>query len=243
MGPLTPQDVMSIATLDELRQIAPEQLDHDISEAEFRHILGLCDALWMHDGDPAKPHAKLTSGACSDGYVNCSQALRLPTVGAIMGRQATRALREVYGGPVDWVVGSAYASILFSYEVARQLGAEHGYTEKAVIDGQEAQTFKRFEIPEGAVVLDAEELMTTSTTAQRVLEGVNRDNPHQVEWGAPLLVLVHRSDVLEFDNRPVAYAYHLDIKTFLPADCPLCRQGSEPLPPKANWAELMGRAA
>jgi hypothetical protein len=46
--------------------------------------LDWADAVWMHDGDPEKPHAELTSDLCSNGFFDCMRVLCLPNVNEIL---------------------------------------------------------------------------------------------------------------------------------------------------------------
>lgn len=142
----------------------------------------------------------------------------------------------------DWVVGSAYAGITFSYDVARVLRADHAFAEK---DGNN-MTFKRWEIPEGAVVLQIEELITTLKTAKAVREAVQRDNPHKVEFLPFIGTIVYRPDDLSkeqsIDGKRVDIIALLERKIWsVPKEeCPLCKAGSKRLKPKENWKELTG---
>ena len=68
-------------------------------------------------------------------------------------------------------------------------------------------------------------------------------NPNPVNFVPFLPVLIHRPAPGEgdmVDDSQVIYAAHYDIWAADPADCPLCKQGSERLRPKgANWDRLV----
>lgn len=216
--------------------------DRKIEAEEIAHIFSLCDAFWMHSGDPAQPHAQLTSGLCSNGFVDCNRAFSWPNICDILATEACMQLAAAGGfirSSFDWVIGSAYAGITFSFAVAGQLGTRHGFAEKG--EGKE-QVWQRLIIQPGKVVLQCEELMTTALTTQAVRVGLEKGNPHPVTFAPVVLVGIHRSDVYEVDGRQVIYVAHYDIWTSKPEDCPLCAAGSKRLRPKTNWAELTGKA-
>jgi len=220
------------------------------SQESVTHILKVCDALWLHSGDPKAPHAELTSGKCSDGFVDTLRALRFPNLCDILAYHLARVIddkideldlasSEVGNPTIGWVVGSDHAGAVFSQNVARWVGAEHDFTEKGP-DG--TQVWKRFTIPENRNVLQVEELMTTAKTLNAVRAGIRKGNSNPVTFLPMVATLVHRSDVYEIEGAPVVYLVHYDIHVWEPSECPLCAGGSERIKPKANWARLTGRA-
>lgn len=224
--------------LAQLRQIDPQEF-WPMQPEEFDHIFKECDALWLHSGDPKDPHAELTAGDCSDGFVDTLRVLRFTNLCQIMAAQLAQKLRMTPGrSAVDWVVGSDHAGATFSYAVAAKLGAQHDFTEKGP---GKTQIWKRFVIGPDEVVLQVEELMTTTHTLQAVREGIRAGNPGPVRFFPLSLGLVHRSLVYEFEGGPILFFRHYDIRKWKPEDCPLCKAGSKRIRPKQNWAELTGR--
>ncbi|PIP27871.1 MAG: hypothetical protein COX29_04250 [Candidatus Moranbacteria bacterium CG23_combo_of_CG06-09_8_20_14_all_35_22] len=63
--------ILDCTTLLELIELTYHRLRTygTASEEELLHIFSLCDAYWYHDGDPKKPHAELTGGWCSNGFL------------------------------------------------------------------------------------------------------------------------------------------------------------------------------
>jgi orotate phosphoribosyltransferase len=155
-----------------------------------------------------------------------------------LASQLVRKLRKQYDGPVDWVIGSDHAGATLSFAVAAQLMAQHDFTEKG--EGK-TQVWKRLSIQSGEIVLQVEELITTTGTLQAVREGIRAGNPHPVSFAPLSLVLVHRSNIYEFEGTPIVYVEHYDINSWAPEECPLCAGGSERLRPKQNWAKLTGK--
>lgn len=229
---------MNLAALRRLKWITIWNERGFLSHLEIRHIFETCDALWLHDGDMRRPHAELTSGKCSDGFVDVLRVLRYTNLCQIMADQLVHRLHERGGGIVDWVIGSDHAGATLSFAVAAHLNAQHDFTEKG---SDKTQVWKRFVVQPGEVVLQVEELVTTTGTLQAVRNGIRAGNPHQVSFAPLSLCLVHRAPVYEFDGSPIVSLVHWDIQTWPPDECPLCAGGSPRVRPKQNWAQLTGR--
>lgn len=234
------------SSLADIRRLDPIDFrDHVITEAELRHVFELCDAFWLHSGDMQAPHVGLSFGKCSDGFVDVLRVLRFTNLCQIFGQQLVRKLEDDYDyygkhdGGIDWVVGSDHAGATISYSVASWLGAQHDFNAKGP---GKTQIWQRLEIQPGEVVLQVEELITTTGTLQAVREGIRAGNPTPVTFAPVVMTLVHRSNQYEFEGGPILYLAHFDIQTWEPAECPLCAAGSERISePKKNWARLTGK--
>ena len=126
---VTEDVLVGIPTLEELLRfggsIATMQLTQThgtLTQAGVTHTLELCEALWLHSGDPKMPHAELTSGKCSNGFVDVLRALRYTNVCDILAYHMVHALEdkidEIENGenantmmyrPLGWVIGSDHA--------------------------------------------------------------------------------------------------------------------------------------
>lgn len=243
MGNLPIMDIKNkCSTLKELRQIDPEGYSNcplpSMTEELVSHIFKVCEALWLHSGNPADPHAELTSGKCSDGFVDTLRVLRNTNLNAILSYELIAKFEEHYKDRVDWVIGSDHAGATLSYRVAEWMNAQHDFTEKGP---DKTQIWKRFTIEPDEVVLQVEELITTTGTLEAVRKGVRDGNPYKVQFAPAVMTLIHRSDIYEFEGNPILYLAHYDIKVWDPKDCPLCAAGSERIKPKQNWAKLTAK--
>lgn len=201
-------------------------------------ILGIyqkCNAVWFfdYDGDPKAPHVLLTGGDCSDGYINSALVTCIPgTLSFIAGELVPYLPRA------DWVVGSPYAAITFSYEIARQLGARHGHTEKDPNDPKRMR-WQRYVIPKDATVLQAEELITTFGTTLEVRRAIMEENPEPVRFLSLVGTVIYRPpDLAVPPPLQVSALIQREVKTWKRDECPLHAQGSPALRPKEHWAEL-----
>ncbi|HET7827384.1 MAG TPA: hypothetical protein VFK97_00780 [Candidatus Saccharimonadales bacterium] len=209
-----------------------------ISQEEFEHMLKLVGGFWLHSGDPAAPHAELTSGRCSNGFINTLLLLKFPFVCGLLADDMADRYRALRLPDPDWVIGSDHAAATFSYEVAKQLGAKHAFTDKREEGEEKFQDWKREIIGPGELVLQAEELVATNSTLGAVRKGIITGNPHPVQFADVSVCLVHRSSDEQFEGRSILYLFHYDIESWQPAECPLCKAGSERVRPKQNWAKL-----
>lgn len=220
--------------------------DEDISVETLLNWFDKCGAYWMHDGDPNNPHAELTSGKCSNGFIDCLRILKYVNLSEILANQMARKIRATVGDQrIDWVIASPMAGITFGHDVARALGASvFMFTEKDP-DQKGKMLWNRLTIPENATALQIEELTTTSKTLNAVREAVDSGNANPVNWVSYVGILVHRPPKLPvntYGSRRVIALIEKEIWAVDPDECPLCRDGSCRYPPKTNWDKLTGKA-
>ncbi|TSC75603.1 MAG: orotate phosphoribosyltransferase [Parcubacteria group bacterium Gr01-1014_31] len=97
--------------------------------------------LWRHDGNPARPHAELTSGRHSDAFFNCSRIIQDPALLAEVCRDI--AARADGQQRPERVFGTAYGSIPLALELATAFICRFGFTEREVGG---PLTLKRFDV-------------------------------------------------------------------------------------------------
>jgi orotate phosphoribosyltransferase len=228
--------------------------DHPLTSSEIQDCLIATDAVWIYDGELRKeaPHALLTSGKHSDGFVDVSCVIkRYPDFRLILAHTLLSRLHEVYeleGN--EYVVGADTSSTDLAFDVADLAGLIHLRMQK-VDDGKEK---KQIWHPENAIfsgyteILQVEELVTTATSALAVRLGIRQANPdHQVFYSPYLLTIVNRSDPSEpvdsVEESEVLSLVRLEIRNFEPDNCPYCTVGSVAIPPKKdnNWAIITCR--
>ena len=220
--------------------------DKVFSEQEIMGWFDVYDAIWVYDSSCKKaPHAELSSGKCSNGFFDCMRVLRNPKLCEILAFQLAQKLKEAGIDKVDWVIGSPYAAITFSHEVAKALGALAAFAEKDPGDPSgKSMVWRRMQIPKDAIVLQAEELITTSRTFKEVRRAVDQGNHEPVNWLSVVGALVHRPPKLPADYGEIGIVSLIEREVWAvdQKDCPLCKIGSPRYKPKANWAKLTGKA-
>ena len=195
-------------------------------------------AIWVHDGNPKRPHAMLTSGMCSDGFVNCTLITQRPALLKRILNDADGLTPHFpdakQGERVDWVIGSALGAVSFSYAVAERLGAHSGYTEK---DGEKMK-LARFEIMEGSWVLVVEDVISTGGSTLKTIEAIEEATGGQAHLNPYVVCLVNRSGKTHLGPHRIHALITPDIHTWKPEECPLCKKGSKAVRPKSHWKEL-----
>lgn len=191
-------------------------------------------ALWRHDGRPARPHALLTSGLHSDGFVNCTFVSQRPELVRRIVNEAGGLAPALPREKVDWVIGSAFGAITLAYAVAERLGARAGFTEK---EG-EGMKLARFALAPGAKVLAVEDTISTGGSTLKTIAALRQAGAAEGNILPEILCLVNRSGSNILSGRRIRALITLDIHTWPAAACPLCQAGSPAVRPKNNWKEL-----
>lgn len=192
-------------------------------------------AIWIHNGSPNQPHALLTSGLHSDGFVNCTLVTQHPT---ILQSAVSEGLKDQLSDiNAEWVIGSAFGAITLAYAIAYQIGARAGFTEK---DGEQMK-LSRFEIPLDGRVLVVEDTISTGGSTKKTIEGIKASGVEDSRILPYIVSLVNRSGKDELDGRKIRALLTLNIHAWTPAQCPLCKMGSQPVRPKGNWQALTKR--
>jgi orotate phosphoribosyltransferase len=164
-----------------------------------------------------KGHFKLTSGVHSDIYIQCAQVMQYPE---FMNNLCSELGKKFRGDDVDVIVGPAVGAIIMAHVMARVLGpwVRAIFTERE--NGK--MTLRRsFKIKKGEKVLVVEDVTTTGSSVKEVIDIVKERQGKVVGVGA----LIDRSGgKIDFGVNTQSLLT-LDIKTYLPEVCPLCKKG------------------
>ncbi len=175
-------------------------------------------------------HFLLSSGLHSGQYCQCAKLLRFPAAAA---EALKTVVEQVKGLPVTKVCGPAMGGVIVSYELARQLGVESIFTERK--DG-EMQLRRGFSVGPGDNILIAEDVITTGKSTMETVKVLE-------DMGATVIgaacIVDRRAEDCAF-KLPVYAALALDIKTYAPEVCPICREGKLPLE-KPGSRELLAK--
>lgn len=166
-------------------------------------------------------HFLLSSGRHSDTYFQCARILMYPELARELGGAiAARFPEETY----DVVVSPALGGVIIGHEVARALGRRFVFTERK--DG-EMQIRRGFALEKGERVLIVEDVVTRGTSLKEVIACVE-------ETGAVVAGLASVIDRTSPDvdlPLPLEALARVDVTTWDPAECPLCREGVELVKP------------
>jgi orotate phosphoribosyltransferase len=176
-------------------------------------------ALFEESGALQTGHFLLSSGKHSDRYVEKFNLLRRPRQTEVVCRGFTDRFRDDH---INVVAGPTTGGILLAFEVARQLGVEAAYAERAS-DGSLERAFRRgTTFAPGARVLLVDDILTTGGSIRETVAALERQNVEIVGIG----VLVDRSaGAVRFDPYPLFPLLSLEIDAWDADDCPLCKAG------------------
>jgi len=164
-----------------------------------------------------KGHFKLTSGVHSDTYIQCAQIMQHPE---FMHNLCSELGKKFRGDDIDVIVGPAIGGIIMAHVMARVLGpwVRAIFTERE--NGK--MTLRRsFEIKEGEKVIVVEDVTTTGSSVREVIDIVKSRKGKVVGVG----VLIDRSGGKVDFGIKTEKLLTVDIKTYLPEECPLCKKG------------------
>ena len=163
-------------------------------------------------------HFQLATGVHSDRYLEKFNLLQWPGHTAAACRPIAAAGREL--GPTT-VVGPTTGGVILAYEVARQLGLR-GIIAERNPGGPGRRIQRDFHLEPGERVLIVDDVLTSGGSVRDTIEAV------RIAGGDPVAVgvLVDRSaGRVAFEGLPLHASMVLDLATYQPDDCPLCRDG------------------
>jgi len=161
-------------------------------------------------------HFLLTSGRHSGRYLQCARVLQHPDYAAeLCGKLAGFFTEE----KIALCVGPALGGVVVAYEVARALGVRGFFAER---DQNGLMALRRgFTVSRGERALVLEDVVTTGGSVREVLELITTLGAVAVGVGS----IVDRSGGQAAFGVPFHSLIRLEVETYDPADCPLCRQG------------------
>ena len=164
-------------------------------------------------------HFLYTSGRHGEKYFEKARILQNPAyVTEIMSHLAENFKDD----DVDIVIAPAVGAVILGFELARQLGAVCLFTER---ENDKMVLRRGFEIPEGARVVVAEDVITTGGSVQEVIDIVK--NSCGVLVGVALIV-DRTGGALDFGVKTVS-AYTTVATSYEAERCPICAEGAIPL--------------
>ncbi len=162
-------------------------------------------------------HFLLSSGRHGDRYIEKFELLANPRATEAVCRGITEHFAN---DGITVVAGPTTGGILLAFEVARQLGVRAAFAEHAT-DGN-GRAFRRGYAPTPADrVLVVDDILTTGSSVRDTLAALGTLG---VQAHA-IAILVDRSGGRAEFGVPLYPLLQVDIATFSPDDCPLCRDG------------------
>jgi len=181
-------------------------------------------------------HFELSSGRHSSTYMQCALVLQYPRFAEKLGQ----ALASLFSDArIDAVISPALGGVIIGQEVARALPAPNDSIGGGVPamfverDASGIMTLRRgFTLKPDQHVLVVEDVWTTGGSTQEAVHVVEEAGGRVVAAGA----LIDRSGgQIEFSVESNALV-ELEIRSYEPDDCPLCRQGTVAAKPGSRFA-------
>ena len=163
-----------------------------------------------------KGHFELSSGLHSSQYLQCGLVLQHPGYCAELCSQLAQGFK---GEGVTAAIAPAIGGIIVSYEVARSLGVRSLFTERQ--QGKMALR-REFSLGSDDSVLVVEDVVTTGLSTLEVVDVVKASGAKLIGVAA----IVDRSNSkVDFGVR-FKSLIKIDIPTYRPEECPLCKKGT-----------------
>lgn len=166
-------------------------------------------------------HFLLSSGLHSSQYLQSALVLQQPDTAT---RLCAALAAHFSGMRIEAVIAPALGGVFVSHETARALGVRALFAERVA---GELTLRRGFTISPGERVLVVEDVITTGKSTRETIEVVKQAGGLVVAAGS----LVDRSNGKADLGVPYKSLVTLDVPTYNPENCPLCRTGSAPIKP------------
>ncbi|MBI2619262.1 MAG: orotate phosphoribosyltransferase [Ignavibacteriales bacterium] len=166
-------------------------------------------------------HFQLTSGLHSPQYFQCARVLQHPKYLHLFAGEIAKHFEY---GEIDVVLSPALGGIVVGTEVGRLMGVRTMFSERknGVMDLR-----RGFELRSGERVLVVEDVVTTGGSVFEVINLVQKAGATAAGVG----FIVDRSNgAAKFETKQFSIL-QMDVVTYKPEDCPLCKEGISPVRP------------
>lgn len=170
--------------------------------------------IFYKTGALLKGHFLLTSGRHSDQYFQCAKVLQYPEYTEKICSVIADYFRK---HDIDTVISPAMGGIIVGQEVARQLNKRSIFAER---EDKKLVLRRGFSLEPGEKVLVCEDVVTTGGSVFEVMEIAK-------QAGAVILgagYIVDRSNGRVDFGVPQVSTMKMDVISYTPEECPLCRQ-------------------
>ena len=159
-------------------------------------------------------HFVLRSGMHSNKFFQCALLFRYPDVAEKLCRTLAERMKDL---GAETVISPAVGGILVGQELARALGIQAIFADK---ENDELVLKRGFTIRKGEKIIVAEDVVTKGGRVQQTIDLVRSLGGIPVGVG----IVTDRSGGKVDFGIPLFSLIKLDLPTFDPADCPLCKE-------------------
>ena len=170
-------------------------------------------------------HFVYTSGRHGADYLEKFRILENPTATQMLAAMIADRFR---GLGAELVAGPTTGGIILAYEVARQLGVNALYVERAEAGGRALR--RGFQIDPGARVLVVDDVVTTGGSLAETTACIRKAGGEVVGIG----VLADRTSGKTATDAPFFACLTLDFPSYAPDQCPQCAAGIPVAAPRGS---------
>lgn len=160
-------------------------------------------------------HFLLTSGKHSNQYFQSAKVLQYPENTELICSKIAEFFKDF---EIDTVISPAIGGIVVGQEVARQMGKRFIFAER---EEKNLKLRRGFELIENENVLVCEDVVTTGGSVFEVINIIKEAGAKLVGVG----MIVDRSNGKVDFGVPQVSTLQLEVVTYEPEECPLCKDG------------------
>jgi len=226
--------------LEELLQLNPDDIRHELTAGELLHIATMLDAFWTYNysaADNGKPghHAELKSGLHSDGFFVSRILLAPENIRTLIAKQMAMILRERMGILPNFVAGVPDGATALAEAVGKELGVPTVRMQK--VDGKIGLADS---LDPYISILLIEDICTRGTGFSEAVAAILQAHPETVILPFDPVIIsrggVEEVSVEHYGKFEVLPIVTLRVSDWMPADCPLCKRKSVAIKPKSSDA-------
>ena len=166
-------------------------------------------------------HFILSSGLHSPNYLQCALALQYPFDAAKFGKAIAEHFTDAN---IETVASPAIGGLVIGYAVAQALNVRFIWTERQ----EGVMTLRRgFSIKENERILVVEDVITTGGSTRECLSALEQYSACIVGAAS----IIDRSNGTADVGVPRIELVRLDVPSYKPEDCPMCKDGTEAYKP------------
>ena len=163
----------------------------------------------------------LTSGRHSGVYFQCAKVLQFPEYAEKLCSIIAEEFKDI---KIDTVIAPAIGGIVVGQEVARLLNKRSIFAER---EDKKLKLRRGFSLEAGEKVLVCEDVVTTGGSVFEVIDIVKNAGAEVVGVG----FIVDRSNGAIQFGYPQVSTVKMNVVSYLPEDCPLCKEGTPAVKP------------
>jgi len=177
--------------------------------------------IFKNSGALLTGHFLLTSGRHSDRYFQCAKVLQYPQYTEALCKMIADNFKD---SEIDTVIAPAIGGLVVGQEVARQLNKRFIFAER---EDKKLSLRRGFSLEENEKVLVCEDVVTTGGSVFETIDIVKYNKAKVAGVG----FIVDRSNGKVNFGFPQFSTLQMEVVSYLPDECPLCREDIELVKP------------